>query len=130
MLESFGFGERWRGWMYQCVSMVRFSVLINGTPEDFFDNSRGVRQGDLLSPILFVVVMEAFSRMMNVAVEIGLLVGFLVGSRYSEAMDVSHLLFADDTLIFCEPKVEQIQNLRCLLFCFEVTLGLKINLPV
>jgi hypothetical protein len=43
-------------------------------------------------------------------------------------MEVPHLLFADDTLIFCEPKVEHIQNLRCLLLCFEVVLRLKINL--
>jgi hypothetical protein len=114
--------------MYQCISMVWFSMLINGTPEDFFDNSRGVRQGDPLSPLLFVVVMEVFSRMMNVAVERELLPGFSVGSRPSEAMKVSHLLFADDTLIFCEPKVEQIQNMRCLLLCFEVASGLKINL--
>jgi hypothetical protein len=69
------------------VSTVRFSVLIIGTPTDFFRSSRGVRQGDLLSPLLFVVVMEAFSRMMDVVVE-------------------RLLLFADDTLIFCEQKVE------------------------
>ena len=114
--------------MYQSVSTVRFSMLINGTLEDFFDSSRGVRQGDLLSSLLFVVVMEAFSRMMNVAVERGLLASFSVDSRSSEAMDVSHLLFVDDTLIFGEPKVEQIQNLRCLLLCFEAISGLKINL--
>ena len=119
MLKRFGFGERWRGWMYQCISTVLFSVFINGTPKDFFDSSRGVRQGDPLSSLLFVVVMEVFSRMMNVAVERELLKGFSVGSRPSEAMDVSHLLFVDDALIFCESKVEQIQHLRCLLLCFE-----------
>jgi hypothetical protein len=114
--------------MYQCVSTVRFSVLINDTLEDFFDNSRGVRQEDPLSPLLFVVVMEAFSEMMNAAMEKELLASFSVGSRLSEAMKVSHLLFADDTLIFCKPKVEHIQNLRCLLLCFEVGSSLKINL--
>jgi hypothetical protein len=43
-------------------------------------------------------------------------------------MVVSHLLFADDTVIFCEPNVEQVRNLRCLLLCFEAVSGLKINL--
>jgi hypothetical protein len=43
-------------------------------------------------------------------------------------MIVSHLLFADDTLIFCDPNVEQFQDLRCLLLCFEAVWGLKINL--
>ena len=69
MLEKYGFEERWRSWIHQCVSMVCFSVLINGTPADFFSSSQGVRQGDPLSPLLFVMVMEAFSRMMNVMVE-------------------------------------------------------------
>jgi hypothetical protein len=66
--------------------------------------------------------------MMNVVVEKELLAGFSVGSRLDKVMVVSHLLFADDTLIFYEPKVEQIQHLRCLLLCFEAVSGLKINL--
>jgi hypothetical protein len=77
MLGRCSFGERWRGWIHQCVSTVWFSVLINGTPVYFFGSSRGVRQGDPLSPLLFVVVVEAFSRMMNVAVARELLAGFL-----------------------------------------------------
>lgn len=51
-----------------------------------------------------------------------------MGSRYQEDMLVSQLLFADDTLMFCEPNVEQFRDLRCLLLCFEVVLELKINL--
>jgi hypothetical protein len=60
-------------------------------------------------------------------VESGRLFGFSVGLRYSEAMIVFHLLFADDTLIFCDPNVEQFRDLRCLLLCFEAVSGLKIN---
>jgi len=73
-----------------------------------------------LSLLLFVLVMEALSRMLSATVENGRLSGFSVGSRYQEAMVVSHLLFADDTLIFCDPNVEQFRDLRCLLLCFEV----------
>jgi len=43
-------------------------------------------------------------------------------------MMVSHLLFADDTLIFCEPVIDQVRDLRCLLLCFEAVSGLRINL--
>jgi len=50
-----------------------------------------------------------------------------VGSRYQEAMMVSHLLFADDTFIFCDHNVEQFQDLRCLLLCFEAASRSKIN---
>ena len=78
MLEMCGFGERWCGRIHHCVSMVCFSVLINGMPASFFNRSRGLTQGDPLS-LLFVLVMEAFSRMMNETVERDLMSGFLVG---------------------------------------------------
>ena len=59
--------------------------------------------------------MEAFSRMMIGTVERGLMSKFYVGSRNHEAMVVCHLLFANDTLVFYEPNVEQFRNLRCFL---------------
>jgi hypothetical protein len=54
-----------RNWITFCISTVRYSVLINGEPSDFFSSSQGIRQGDPLSPFLFVVVMEMLSRMME-----------------------------------------------------------------
>jgi hypothetical protein len=115
LLERCSFGERLEGWIAHCISTVRFSIIINGSPSGFFSSSRGLRQGDLLSPLLFVLVMGALSQMLSATVEIGRLCGFSMGSRYQEVMIVSHLLFADDTLIFCEPNVEQFRDLRCLL---------------
>jgi hypothetical protein len=107
---------------------VRFSILVNGTPSGFFSSSRGLRQRDSLSPLLFVVVMEALSRMLIAALNQGNLTGFSVGSRDSEALVVNHLLFADDTLIFCGAQEEQIRHLRCIFLCFEAASGLRINL--
>ena len=83
-----------------CISTVKFSILINGSPSDFFGSSRRIRQGDPLSPLLFNVVMEALSRMLDVATAAGQFSGFSVGSTLSTSVMVSHLLFADDTLIF------------------------------
>jgi len=128
LLHCCGFGEKWRAWIQFCISTVRFSVLVNGTPSGFFNSSRGLRQGDLLSPFLFVVVMEALSRMLSVALDQGNLIGFLVGFREPEALVVNHLMFADDTLIFCGAQEEQIRHLRCIFLCFEAALGLRINL--
>jgi hypothetical protein len=127
-LKRCSFRERWRGWIAHCISTVCFSININGSPSGFFRSSRGLRQGDPLSPLLFVLVMEAFSRMIYATVDSGRLSGFSVGPSTQDAMMVSHLLFADDTLIFCDPIADQIRDLRCLLLCFEATSGLRINL--
>ena len=50
-----------------CISIVKFFILINGSPSDFFGSSRGIRQGDPLSLLLFDIVMEGLSRMLDVA---------------------------------------------------------------
>jgi hypothetical protein len=66
MLRRCGFGEKWVSWIAHRISSVRFSVLVNGSPSGFFNSSRGLRQGDPLSPLLFVVVMEALSKMFSI----------------------------------------------------------------
>jgi len=60
---------------------VRFFVLVNGLLSGFFSSSLGLRQGDTLSPLLFVVVMEALSKMFTATIDRGLLSGLSVGSR-------------------------------------------------
>ena len=62
MLQCYGFFDKWRKWIWYCISTVKFSILINGSPSDFFGSSRGIRQGDPLSSLLFDVIMEALSR--------------------------------------------------------------------
>ena len=101
--------------------------MINGSPADFFRSTRGLRQGDSLSPLLFLVMMEVFSRMLKRVKDAGLIRGFqAVGSR-GVGESVSHLLFADDTILFCDADVEQILHVRMLLLCFQAVTGLKVN---
>jgi hypothetical protein len=107
-LNRCGFGERWRGWIAHCISTVCFSININGSPSRFFGSSPGLRQGDPLSLFLFVLVMEAFSRMIFATVDSRHLSGFSMGLSTQDAMMVFHLLFADDMLIFCDPIADQI----------------------
>ncbi|KAL5555254.1 hypothetical protein UlMin_037490 [Ulmus minor] len=95
VLEKKGFGVRWRSWMRGCISLANFSIMINGKPRGRFGASRGLRQGDPLSPFLFILVADILGRMMDKAVRIGEVKGFKVG-REEEV--VSHLQFADDTL--------------------------------
>ena len=90
----------------------------------FFVSSRGIRQGDSLSPMLFVIVMEAFSRMMDEAVRGGYISSFFVGGRDTSHLMLSHLLFADDTIIFCDAVPDHILYLRFVLTWLEAITGL------
>jgi hypothetical protein len=72
--------------------------------------------------------MEAFSKMIGAVTSRGLISGFSVGSSELNQVVVSHLLFADDTLVFCGANDSQIRHLGALLVCFEAVLGLKVNL--
>jgi len=95
-LEKMGFPSKWRSWMHSCLTTVRYSVLINGEPSSFFSSSRGLSQGDPLSPFLFILVMETLSRLVNKAIEAGFLEGFQTTNAWSESLLISHLLFADN----------------------------------
>ncbi|XP_028122593.1 uncharacterized protein LOC114319737 [Camellia sinensis] len=99
MLGSFGFGARWIRWMKTCVITTMVSVLVNGSPTEEFQPQKGLRQGDPLSPFLFIVAAEGLNLLLGRAIEKGLFKGASVGSNQ---LGISHLQFADDTIIFCE----------------------------
>lgn len=88
MLEKFGFGSKWIGWMKECLASARVSVLVNGSPTAEFCPKRGLRQGDPLSPFLFNVVAEGLNILLIRAKEMGLLKGVEVGPG---KINVSHL---------------------------------------
>ena len=104
-----------------------FSVLINGTHSGFFRNTRGLRQGNPLSPYLFILVMEAFNQLLSRASCGGLVEGFKMGRSGGEGKDLLHLLFVDDTLIFCNVNSENLRYLSWVFLWFEVIFGLKVN---
>ena len=129
MLKRCGFGGKWCSWIVYCISLVRFLVLVNNSPRGFFSSSRGLRQWDPLSLLLFVFVMETLGRMISVAVSGGLLAGFSVGIW----VDTFHLLFADDTFFFffffpCVAGPNYLCNLWSSFLCFEAVSSLKTNL--
>ena len=73
--------------------MFQFFVLANESLADFFGSLRGLRQGDPLSPMLFLFMMEAFSRMLRRVEGVGLIRRFKADGRWDDGICVSHLLF-------------------------------------
>ena len=105
-----------------------YRLMFNGSPAGFFRSSRGLRQGDPLSPYLFVVGMEVLSSLLKRAVDGNFISGCRLGNREGGELVISHLLYADDAIVFCEANSEQLMCLRWTLMWFEAVSGLKINL--
>jgi hypothetical protein len=124
MLRRFGFGEKWRGWMKACVCSGNMSILVNGSPTEEICIKRGLKQGDPLAPLLFLIVAEGLGALMRMAVERGRFQPFLVGRG---ALPVSILQNADDTLCIGEASVSNLWALKAVLRGFELASGLKVN---
>ena len=103
-------------------------MLVSGSPTRFFQSSRGLRQGDPLSPYLFVLGMDTLSRFINRVVEGGFMFDYRFKSRREREVCVSHLLFTNNTLIFCKDNKVEMTYLSWTLMWFEATSGLRINM--
>jgi len=114
----------WCKWILECLSSPSVSVLVNGSPTEEFNLERGLRQGDPLSLFLFLIAAERLHVMMNSIVEQGLFAPYQV--RAHGAMGISHLQFADDTLLVGDKSWGNIRILKSLLMLFELVSGLKI----
>jgi hypothetical protein len=124
MLRRFGFSTKWREWMKACVCSGDMSILVNGSPTEQISIKRGLKQGDPLAPLLFLLVVEGLSAPMRMAVERGQFKPFLVGRS---GLPVSILQYADDTLCIGEATVENLWALKAVLRGFELASGLKVN---
>ncbi|GKV44689.1 hypothetical protein SLEP1_g51849 [Rubroshorea leprosula] len=124
MMKRMGFSETWRNWIKECLKTCLVSVLVNGSPTRQFSISRGLRQGDPLSPFLFTIIAEGLNGLISTASKKGLLEGVEMGPR---GFKVTHLQYADDTILFGKATEENIWAMKGILRAFELVSGLKIN---
>ena len=125
VMQKMAFSVLWGKWIKECVTSATSSILVNGSPTDEFSLQRGLRQGDPLSPLLFLLVVEGLNVMMQSVVENNLYTGY--GVDLASSVAVSRLQFADDTLLFGEKSWANIRALRAVLTLFADMSGLKVN---
>lgn len=96
VMSRVGFYSQWIDFVMNCVTTVSYSILINGQPQQFFTPKRGIRQGDPLSPYLFLLISKALSSLLRKVEQVGSISSVPIGKCL---LKVNHLFFADDSLL-------------------------------
>lgn len=124
VMDKMNFDPKWCRWIIGLWESIRVSVLVNGTPSQEFSPQRGLRQGDPISPLLFNLAGEVLNSMLTVAAKKGIFKGIKLSKN---ADYITHLQFADDTVVFLDGTLESAKGVKQVLQCFQLVSGLKIN---
>lgn len=124
ILKHKGFSEKWVGWINSTLSSSTSSVLLNGIPTKLFSCLRGVRQGDPLSPLLFVLVADLLQTIVNKEWQNGVLKQSL---SENFGGDYPIIQYADDTLLILPAEARTLFRLKCLLRTFSDSLDCMSN---
>ncbi|XP_074315119.1 uncharacterized protein LOC141651299 [Silene latifolia] len=123
ILPLFGFPDKFCNWIITCITSTRFSLNINGSSVGYFEGRRGLRQGDPLSPLLFVLCMEVLSRILRKMQESH---NFSYHPKCCR-LGLTHLIFADDLLVFARGDYPSIKAVESCLHSFAEYSGLQPN---
>jgi hypothetical protein len=107
-----------------CVSTVSFSILVNGKPTEKFVPERGLRQGDPLSPYLFIICVDVFSALIKNAQQNELIHGVKIAPG---APEITHLFFADDSLMICRANKEETTQIQSIITQYQMASGQMVN---
>lgn len=123
-LQCMNFNKKWIQLIRAILHTTRISVLVNGSPTEEFSPIRGIRQGDPLAPYLFLFIGEILSKLVNKAIDKGVLQGinFDFHDRH-----ISYCQYADDTILFIKNEEHSIKGLKKVLLLFQAITGLSIN---
>lgn len=123
ILEDLNFSSIFRCWINECISSLRFSIVINGELAGFFPCKKGLRQGFPLFPYLFLFVMEAMSHLLTQAADYGR----IRPHQKCSNPKLTHLLFADDLLIFSNGSCWSLTGICSVMDKFKRMSGLSVN---
>ncbi|CAL1413718.1 unnamed protein product [Linum trigynum] len=124
LLRAYGFSEVWCGRVRSCISTVKFRLLFNGEPSAEFQPSKGIRQGDPLSPLLFILMSNALSFLIKKAPQRHVIKGLKLNRS---CPSLTHCLFADDTIIFGEASVSEEEKILSILNDYGSITGQEVN---
>ena len=125
VMRRMGFNESWIGLVMKCITSITYSIIINGLVHGCIVPTRGLRQGDHLSPYLFLLCAEGFLAHINEATRCQQLNGISISKG---APKINHLFFADDSLLFCNANGTECNKLKEILRIYEFALRQKINI--
>lgn len=123
MLEAQHFPPMFIYWITECISSPRFSIAINGELVGFFEGKKGLRQGDSISPYLFIMLMEVLSLLLNKAESDG---AFSLHPLCTSPK-LTHLLFSDDLLVFSDGSQTSTSSIKDVMRKFKDWSGLDTN---
>ncbi|KAM1174400.1 hypothetical protein ACFX19_027537 [Malus domestica] len=125
MMTKLGFASMFCNRVKECISTVSFSILINGSPTGYIQPTRGLRQGDPLSPFLFLICAEGFSNLIRKGMERGALHGYKITPN---GTPITHLFFTDDSVLFGNATFEEAQGVADILKMYASGSGQEINM--
>ena len=120
IIRRLGFKERWINLMMLCVKIVSYSILVNREPIGLIQPSRGIYQDDPLSPFLFLLCTEGLHSLISKAESVGDIKGYSLSRRSPR---LTHLLFADDSVLFCRSNTQECHKVLEILATYESILG-------
>lgn len=124
VLEAYGFEKRWIEWIYSMISTPIFSILVNGTPTDTFNATRGIRQGDPISPFLFILAAEGLGRIIRRELREKRIKGL---KPWGNNLAITHQQFVDDIMLFGEVTIKEVRMIKKVLDIFMKASGMEVN---
>lgn len=122
-LRAMAIPEKFINWIFQCISTPTFTLSVNGSTGGYFKSTRGLRQGDPLSPYLFVLAMEVFSKLLHSRFD----AGYIHYHPQTSDLSISHLMFADDVMVFFDGGCSSLHGISEALDDFASWSGLHVN---